>query len=508
MPSGGHGKNAKSCRLAGIDFRTITEAAKYFNVQRRKIIRCLKEGVDHPNDLKRKITPAKNSKTCKIGDKEFPSRRAAARHFGIGRATLDKWIERGVTNHEEWKAAKIQPRGSSKPCTFSDRNFKSLKEAKDVFGVSYNTIYNWIERGVIDPLGDMKATLPDLRPLRIYGWKYKPNGKIRYIGKTARLLRERKNDYKKSCADTLVVITIQDHFDDWEMVPVAKYPDITPSLPNYTDLVKEKENYWIDHYKTRKEQGGLNSIAGGGGGGWGPLMPDIILPEVLEEAISLYETGQCNYAMLAEKFNVNRATLIRKMKARGVKTMTPHEVIKKFGFNSWAGRSRFNPDEDRLRKEARKMRRKGMTLKVIGEALNVPPNFVAACCRDLPAAPQPGRCPPKAIVKMRRLAEQGKSTAEIVAETGYSRPTVIRHVRDIFEKNPGKHKCLNRKIGGLDKATSKRIRKLRAEGHSYQRISEIVGVNERTARRHSKGVKPPPITPGISTPPLPRRSSR
>ena len=349
-------------------------------------------------------------KPCQFDNIDFPSMRAAAKHFGVSVPLLRDRMRRGLTGPPTRKQDR------SRPCTLAGIKFPSMNAAARHFDVNPNTVKEWIRRGVTDPDICTIGTIPDMRILKIYGWKHKPSGKIKYVGRTIQSLERREGDYRNRDGGSKMALEVQARPDDWEMVPIKEYPDITPAHPDYRDLARAKEQWWIRRKKTMVSQGGFNTKASGK-----PATRDYILTdEEMEEIIALYQTGEFSYQALGRKFGVGGATIERHLSRAGIKRVR----VKR----------KDSPAVAAKKKEARRLRKKGLTYPKIAARVGLSETTVTRACEGLaPVRHQGVKTSPEVADRILAQAGKGVYAAEIARRENVCIRAVMRIARHVYE---------------------------------------------------------------------------
>ena len=144
----------------------------------------------------------------------------------------------------------------------------------------------------------------------------------------------------------------------------------------------------------------------------------------------------------------------------------------------------------------RELRKSGMGWRRIAAEVGVNSTTVVRYCSDivLPVRLTGGGIRPSAaqIQRMRALYLSDMPICQIAQETGFSEPTVLKHIRNDAAFAPrrplmGPPELVQRKISS---ATISSIRSLRSSGKTYSAIAMEVGVSEQTVKRWASDVAP------------------
>lgn len=117
---------SKSCVIDGVEYCSITDAAKKFNVCRSTIRKWILCGG--------KSLPVLGEEIVVIDGKSFKSRKAAAKFYGVTYSTIKDWVNKGTSKSRRIKTKVI----------INGTEFESVYKASIFYGVDRKTIRQWV----------------------------------------------------------------------------------------------------------------------------------------------------------------------------------------------------------------------------------------------------------------------------------------------------------------------------------------------------------------------------
>ena len=138
----------KPIHFGGKDFESMAECARHFKTNYNMIRRWIDQGLDAPPaDYKRRPNIDRGTR-IEFGGRKFRSFAAGARHFGINRNTLARWIRAGL------KKPPTSKRGGTR-VKFEGQWFESYATGARHYGVKHWEFQYWVKTGMKKPPAKM-----------------------------------------------------------------------------------------------------------------------------------------------------------------------------------------------------------------------------------------------------------------------------------------------------------------------------------------------------------------
>ena len=149
LSSGGFGMGnlGKKVTIQNKKFKSMSDAAKYYNIKPDLFVGRLHDGwsVNEAVGLKKRRKIHENHIKVKIDGKKFDNVRAAAKFYGIHEHTARTRIGRGWSIEKALKTKKVD---LAKKIKFNGKTFGSIRKLAKFYKVSSGTLAGKLSRGI------------------------------------------------------------------------------------------------------------------------------------------------------------------------------------------------------------------------------------------------------------------------------------------------------------------------------------------------------------------------
>ena len=391
-----------------------------------------------------------------------------------------------------------------KPCHFAGRPWPSRASASRLLEVPYPTFNKWINDGLTDYPDYYKEGKGWAKPskretakifghLKIYMIFHKRIKRLKYVGRTFQPINDRMTQHWAAAAeggrDTLLAKAMRGNEDDYDYVVLKEYPEITRQTPNYGDLGKAKEGWWISRKKSSTEHGGLNDKPAT----CGDTGREALNAAQQKEVVGIYKKGQDSMSKIGREFKVSCHVIRRVLLKHGITPAGRGAAQTKYAPYKDMSAARKYSDEQRA--QARRLYMGGKYAPEIARAMGVSIPWVRTITEDLPRHPRWRRVKPAIVNSIRRDRERGEFVEDIAAKHNVSGQFVCKVTPDI---DKGNGRFANVHSDEERDRLMRRICELRDDGRTWDEIEEITECksaqrfgNEGRKRGYGKATKTP-----------------